>query len=232
MNTILITGANRGLGLELARQYVERGERVFAACRKPESAGDLKTLAGAYPDRVTVIGLDVTDSAAIDAAYAQVAGAVNALDMLINNAGIIREEPTFHQATPDNLRAVLETNVVGVLAVTQRFLPLLEAAEQPFIINISSNGGSISRRESLHNTSYATSKTALNMLNKMMANNLREAGIAAVTMHPGWVRTDMGGPEADLSIREAMVGMVATIDTFTMEHSGRFINWDGEEIPW
>jgi NAD(P)-dependent dehydrogenase (short-subunit alcohol dehydrogenase family) len=235
MKRILITGANRGLGLELARQYVLRGERVFAACRRPQRAEELRQLAGQHPDRLTIIRLDVTDQQSIDAAYGTVREHAAALDILINNAAIreARErELTLDDLQADTMLRVFAINVVGPAMIIKRYAGLLQAGSNPLIVNVSSRAGSISERDSKVHGSYAISKAALNMLTKVAHNNLTPAGIATVAVHPGWVRTDMGGPEAPRTPEETMAGLIRVLDGLTLEDSGRFLQWNGEELPW
>jgi NAD(P)-dependent dehydrogenase (short-subunit alcohol dehydrogenase family) len=233
MKRILITGANRGLGLELTRQYAEQGNRVFAACRNPDNADDLRTLVAANPGRVTVVRLDVADEASIGESYQVVQGQVAALDLLINNAGIlIATEQTFADTKAADMMRLYRVNVVGPVLVTQRYIDLLQAGKSPVIVNVSSEAGSITRRTVKVRTSYAASKAALNMVTRMMANNFTSDGITAISIHPGWVRTDMGGPSAHLAPEEATANIISVIDGLTIADSGHFLRWDGEELPW
>jgi NAD(P)-dependent dehydrogenase (short-subunit alcohol dehydrogenase family) len=235
MKRILITGANRGLGLELARQYTTRGERVFATCRQPQRAEELGELAAQHPDRLTIIPLDVTDQQSIDASYDTVREHTDALDVFINNAGIreIRErELTLDDLEADAMLRVFQINVVGPAMMIKRYVDLLQAGSNPLIVNVSSRAGSISLRDSKVHGSYAISKAALNMLTRVIHNNLKPQGIATVAVHPGWVRTDMGGPEAPRTPEETMAGLIRVIDGLTLEDSGRFLQWDGQALPW
>ncbi|HEC22974.1 MAG TPA: SDR family oxidoreductase [Chloroflexi bacterium] len=232
MERILITGANRGLGLEFVRQYSDAGSRIFATCRNPETATALQALQASHPDRLSVLPLDVTDEASIRACLAAIGEQTDALDVLINNAGIfIRGE------RPDTLDAgamlnVFHVNAIGPLMVARQALDLLRKGNRPRIINITSRLGSITLKQSGGNYSYCASKAALNMLTRTLSFDVRADGIIAVMLHPGWVQTDMGGQEAPLKPEESIRGMRAVIESLRPEDSGRFLQWDGEELPW
>lgn len=229
---IFITGANRGIGLALARAYVERGDTVFAACRQPEAASGLPALQERHAERLSVLALEVTDGASIEAAYRATQARAPALDLLINNAAIYPrgERPgTLDAATLLHAYAV---NTVGPLMVAQRFLDLLRAGERPVIANVTSQLGSLARKRSGGDYSYNSSKAALNMLTKALAYDVRPQGIIAIMVHPGWVQTDMGGGGAPLTPEESARGMVSVIDGLTMDDTARYLQWDGRELPW
>lgn len=232
MLRILITGANRGLGLEFTRQYLARGERVFAGCRAPEKAEALRDLARQYGDALTLLQLDVTDVASIAAAAAQVASHTGALDLLLNNAGFYP-----HGERPSNLDAetmmrTYRINCVGPVMVAQHCLALLRNGMRPTIVNLSSQLGSLARKKSGGAYSYGSSKAALNMLTRALSFDLRPDGIIAVAVHPGWVQTDMGGAAAPLTPPESIRGLVRVIDGLTLAESGGFFNYDGTTLPW
>ncbi|MDH5507104.1 MAG: SDR family oxidoreductase [Anaerolineae bacterium] len=232
MKHILVTGANRGLGLEFTRQYLGRAARVLATCRQPEQAGELHQLMAAHPEQLTILQLDVTKQAEIDAVGEQAAAAVDRLDILINNAGILPRKETPDNITEHTLLKALHTNAVGPLMVAQRLLDLLKAGEQPKIVNITSQIGSLARKSSGGYYSYASSKAALNMLTRALSFDVRREGIIAVMVHPGWVQTDMGGSGASITAEVSVSGLRQVIDDLTMEDSGRFLSWDGNELPW
>ncbi len=229
---ILITGANRGIGLEFTRQYLARGERLFATCRNPQDATDLLVLSEQQPDRLTVLPLDVTDQPSIDLAHRQVQRQTDGLDVLINNAGIYVEGERPGRIDREAFRLTLEVNTIGPLMVTQAFLDLLEAGHQPRVVHLSSRMGSIGKKKGGGDYSYSASKAALNMLARLLALDLRSKGIIVVALHPGWVKTDMGGPGATLDVSEAVQSMIDVIDGLTAADSGRFLQWDGGELPW
>jgi NAD(P)-dependent dehydrogenase (short-subunit alcohol dehydrogenase family) len=234
---VLVTGAGRGLGLELTRRYLERGDQVFATCRQPSRARDLAALAGAHRDQLTVLALDVADAASIRAAHAAVRRRTKALDLLINNAGVYSRrgsaDPSERLGTLrfDDALHVLRTNAVAPLMVTQQCLDLLAAGRAPRVVAISSEYGSVSENDGFPYY-YAASKAALNMLMRSLAADVRRRGIVAAILDPGWVRTDMGGPQAPLTPARSVAGMMRVIDGLTARDSGRFYTWEGTVAPW
>lgn len=230
---VLITGTSRGLGLEFTRQYLERGDRVFAMLRHPGESKELDALAAKFPERLTQIAGDVTDDPSIEAARAKVASATGALDILINNAGTY---PKSGGGLADldlaEIRSVYDVNAVGPLRVTRAFLALLKKGSGPRVIGITSLMGSIEDNSSGGSWAYRMSKAALNMANRNLAIDLRGDGIACVVLHPGWVRTDMGGPNAPLTPQESVASMIRTIDALTPEKSGGFYDREGQPLPW
>ena len=204
---VVITGANRGLGLELTRQCIGSGDRVWAGCREPENAGDLAALGPAG-----ILPLDVADAPSVGAFGRAMAAEIDGLDLLINNAGA--------NATAfggDRLRsgvleldtalfmAQMQVNAVGPMILTRVLLPLLRKSESPVVANMSSQLGSLALgAQMLRDIGYNASKAALNMITTALAGTLAEEGIVVVTIHPGWVKTDMGGPGANLSIDDGV----------------------------
>ncbi len=235
MQRYLITGANRGIGLALVKALAgQESARIFATCRKPPAAAALNALADSHPDRVTVLPLDVTDGASITAAAEAVAAQVDGLDVLINNAGI---NPPAHYQTlasmaADRMLSILQVNSVAPLMVVQALADLLRAGQNPRIANISSGMGSMADTTSGGHYGYRTSKAALNMVTRILAADLRGDGIVAVTINPGWVKTDMGGPGASLEPAQSAAGVLSVIAGLTSADSGRFFNWDGTPHPW
>lgn len=236
MKDILITGANRGLGLELTRQYLgDDATRIFATCRHPQRAEQLTALAADYGDRIRILGLDVSDEAAIHAAQASVAEEVNGLDLLINNAGIFPKGD--HQSLNlGNLSAaavgeVVTTNAVGALIVTQAFRHLLSNGENPRVVMISSGMGSISGAGG-GSYAYRMSKAAMNMAARVLATDSAMGGIITITTHPGWVSTDMGGPSAAITPAQSAAGLRSLIGQLTDADNGKFFLYDGSELAW
>jgi NAD(P)-dependent dehydrogenase (short-subunit alcohol dehydrogenase family) len=235
---VLVTGAGRGLGLEFTRRYLERGDQVFATCRQPSRARHLAALAGAHRDRLTVVALDVADADSIRAAHTAVRRRTKALDLLINNAGVYSRrgsaDPTERLGTLrfEDALHVLGTNAVAPLMVTQRYLDLLEAGQAPRVVAISSEYGSVGENTDGFPYYYAASKAALNMLMRSLAADVRRRGIVAAILDPGWVRTDMGGPQAPLTPARSVAGMMRVIDGLTARDSGRFYTWEGTAAPW
>ncbi|MDZ4767407.1 MAG: SDR family oxidoreductase [Chloroflexota bacterium] len=242
MRHILITGASRGIGLEFARQYLTRGERVFAACRRPDAAPKLHALAALAPDRLHIVPLDVTDQASIDASYAVVRQHTDRLHVLINNAGVLLED----EKTPDNLAAldfarvgqVFATNALGAVMVARRYIELLkrsidmESDIPSKIVNITSGYGSIQLHTHNDTYAYAASKAALNMFTRILAHDALTRGMAVIALDPGWVRTDMGTDAAELAPAESVGGMLRVIDALTAADKGVFLRWDGVNVPW
>ena len=227
MPNVLITGANRGLGLELARQYAAEGWRVFAACRRPEAAAGLRGLAGS----VLPIALDVTDRAGI--AHAAAALGDIAIDVLINSAGIYGGRAQgFGQVDDRDWARVLDVNTIGPLRVTEAFLEHVARSERRLVVTITSGMGSLADSSSGGAIAYRSSKAAVNMVMRCAAIELRPRGIACVLINPGWVRTDMGGAGATLSPEESVGAMRRLIATLGPAQSGRFFNHDGREYPW
>jgi NAD(P)-dependent dehydrogenase (short-subunit alcohol dehydrogenase family) len=238
MQRVLITGANRGLGLEFTRRYLERGDRVFAGCRRPETVRQLQELKAAHPEGLTIVGMDVGDLDSIRTSHTVVRSQVDGLEMLINNAGVFSvhgsAEPKERLGELDFEDAVqvLRLNAVAPLIVAQEYLDLLRAGTKAKIVSISSGYGSISANTEGFPYYYSASKAAMNMYMRSLAAETKRWGITTVLLDPGWVRTDMGGPDAPLSPEEAVDGMIRVIDRLKPSHSGRFLTWQGDEQTW
>jgi len=235
MRRIIVTGANRGIGLAITREYLENSTaQVFATARNPQNATDLHQLQGAYGDRLHLIPLDQTDEASVNAAADVVRERTDAMDVLINNAGMNMPgaEQKLDTLDIDALLHVMRVNVGGPLLVTRALRPLLAAGENAAIVNISSQMGSMQWMTRGGNYAYSPSKAALNMVTRSMAADLNADGITTVTVHPGWVQTDMGGPSASLTPVESARGIVALTARLTPAHNGQFFRWDGTEHPW
>ena len=223
--TVLITGANRGLGLEFARQYAEAGWKVIGTARKPAEATDLAELG------VRVMQLDVADAESV----AKLAATLEdqPIDLLINNAGMAnRDGMDFEKMGFDGVERVLAVNTIGPMRVTRALLPNLRAGDGKQIVHISSGLGSIEENTDGGFYGYRESKAALNMFNRSLASNYKDEGFTCVVMSPGWVRTDMGGPEATLSVEESIAGMKKVIDGLTTDDTGSFQSWDGKNRLW
>jgi NAD(P)-dependent dehydrogenase (short-subunit alcohol dehydrogenase family) len=232
MNRILITGANRGLGLELVRLCAARGDRVFAGCRSPEHDTELKDLSAHYPGQIDILPLEVTDEAGLDRCLWQVRSEVDALDVLINNAAIGAGGETLRTFETEQAAHVWMVNAVGQVLVAQKFLDLLKKGNSPKIVNITSEAGSISTMNRFRGYYYFGSKAAMNMFSRSMAWDPEMDGIITIALHPGWVRTDMGGSNADLSVTESAEGILKVIAGLRPDDNGKFCTWDGKEYPW
>jgi len=228
---ILITGANRGLGFEFARQYVTDGWRVFAACRNPPTASELRRLAQARRSRLTVLAMYVTDAPSVKKAAAQLKDA--ALDVHINSAGIagVPGQKTSN-IDYESWSQVLNANTMGPLRVLESFGDHIARSEQKLVVTITSGMGSLADNNSGGSIAYRSSKAAVNMVMRSAAVDLAPRGITCVLVNPGWVRTDMGGPKAPLSPQESVTDMRRLIETLGPDQSGKFYNYDGREYPW
>ena len=225
---VFITGASRGLGLEFVRQYVQRGDEVFAACRNPDQADQLQALKA---DNLHIITLEVTDLASIEAAYAAVSAQTDALDVLINNAAIGGgANDRLGSLTFDDLTGRFKINSVAPIMIVQRFRDLVARGTNPKIINITSGNGSLGNKPDGGSYGYSASKAALNMFMRTLSFDLK--AITTLVIDPGWVKTDMGGPNAWFTPAESISQVIAVIDGATLEDTGKFLRWDGKEVPW
>ncbi|MCP4425525.1 MAG: SDR family oxidoreductase [Chloroflexi bacterium] len=233
MINALITGASRGIGLELTRQLLHQGNRVIATCRNPAQADELQSLAGTFKEQLTILPLDVTHDKAVKEARTAVAAQTSSLDLLINNAGILYRGEGVDNFDPAKMRHTFDVNVVGVMRVTTQFVDLLRSGTNPRIINISSQLGSLSAMNSDQgHVSYNSSKAALNMVSRKLAQELKGDGIVVTAVHPGWVQTDMGGAEAPVSILDSAQGILNVSENLTLADTGKFFVYSGEEHPW
>lgn len=226
----LITGANRGLGLEFVRQLLARGQRVVATCRQPGRALELTRLAGQHPGHLTVLPLTLPEPRSI----ADLAREVEALDLrfdlLINNAGMMDSGERFGELDLDGLRGTFSANAAGPLLLTQALAPNL--VDHAKVVNLSSRLGSIAVTAEWRTPSYAISKAALNMATKLLSIALRGHDITVIAISPGWVRTDMGGAGATLAATDSVAGMLGVIDGLTAADSGRFLDHRGTAVAW
>lgn len=232
MEHILISGANRGIGLELTRQLLASGERVFAGCRRPQEAKALHALKMDYERQLFIVQLDVTADQSLSAAKKAVLQETDRLDWLINNAAILYEEESLHDFDAQLMAHTLDVNVSGVMRLTSRFVDLLRRSEHGKLINISSNAGSLRKAPSDERYSYNASKAALNMLTRLLARRLKREGIVVVSLHPGWVHTEMGGEDAPISPEESAEKMIRLIAGLNMADTDKFFTFRGKEFPW
>lgn len=229
---VVVTGAARGLGLEFTRQLLAGGARVVAACRRPGEATALTALAAAHPGHLHVLPLDVGSEHGRRAFAEEVAGLHDGLDLLVNNAGVLPAGERFGQLEAATLELALATNAVAPLMLAQALVPLLVRGERPRVANLSSVMGSVARTDAFRSPSYCISKAALNMASVLMARALNPRGIGVLTLHPGWVRTDMGGDQAPLSPSESVHGLLALILGRPGLPAGEFLGPDGGALPW
>jgi len=230
--TVLVTGANRGLGLEFTRRLAPLAERVIACCRNSARAGELNQIA-AEAQTVQIKTLDVTDYPGVKALANKLGDDHDGgIDLLINNAGILGPRPHTWPQDVQAWRRVLETNTIAPLKVAEAFLDGVAASERRTIVNVTSKMGSIGDNESGSAYIYRSSKAALNATMRTLALDTAERGVKVLLLHPGWVKTDMGGPQALIGVEDSAAGTPEVIRNADAETSGRFLNYDGTEIPW
>lgn len=231
MPSTLITGANRGLGLEFARQYADAGWQVYATCRDPSSATELRGLADASGGNLEIMPLDVTDLASVKAAAAALKG--QPIDLLLNNAGVGGpRRQAIGNIDYDAWAHVLDVNTLGPLRVSEAFVDNVARSDRKLIITLTSGMGSIDDNTSGGAFAYRSSKAAVNMVMRSLAVDLAPRGITCLVLNPGWVQTDMGGPHGNQTPAESIAKLRRLIDGFGPAHSGKFLNHDGREYAW
>jgi NAD(P)-dependent dehydrogenase (short-subunit alcohol dehydrogenase family) len=231
MPSVLITGANRGIGLEFARQYLADGWQVYAACRDPDSASELRRLAQASDDDLRILALDVTDPETVNAAAAELDG--QAIDLLLNNAGVGGPRgQTIGNIDYKAWAKALDVNTMGPLRVSEAFVDHVARSERKLVITLTSGMGSIADNTSGGAFAYRSSKAAVNMVMRSLASDLAPRGITCVVVNPGWVRTDISGSQATLTPAESVKRLRDLIETLRPAQSGKFFNHDGREYPW
>jgi NAD(P)-dependent dehydrogenase (short-subunit alcohol dehydrogenase family) len=227
MATVLITGASRGLGLEFCKQYATEGWEVLACCRQPERADKLAGIAN-----VRLLPLDVTEFAQIDRLAKEIKN--TSIDVLINNAGIYGDSAGhgFGQLDYGAWTRTLAINAQAPVKMAEAFLPHLQRGRMKRLVSISSQMGSIADNGSGGSILYRTSKAALNAGMKSLSIDLKDLGIGVFILHPGWVKTDMGGPNALIDVEKSVTGMRRVIADATLQQSGSFLKYDGSILPW
>ena len=223
-HTVLVTGANRGLGLEFARQYKEAGWQVIGTARNPDAAEELTALGA------RVMQLDVASQESIDNLAAALGD--EPIDLLINNAGIFPRVGKIEEIDFEDYQRTLVVNTIGPVRVTRALLPNLRQGKLKIIAGLSSNLGSIAENERGNFYGYRESKAALNMFTKTLAAELGPEGFTCVVLTPGWVQTDMGGPSAPLQPADSIAGMKAVLDKVTPADNGTFWSYNGSQMPW
>ncbi len=230
MPSVLITGSNRGLGLEWARQYAHEGWRVFASCRHPREADGLRELAAAH-DRLTLHRMDVTSSEDIRALCWELED--EPVDVLLGNAGVYLEKniAEFGSLCYHDWLRTLEINTMGTVRVAERFLDNLARSERRLIVAVSSHMGSIADIQDPGSYYYRSSKAALNAAMQGLAVKLEPQGVGVLLLHPGGVSTRMG-PRHGISTSESVEGMRRIVEGFRLEDTGTFLKYDGTPLPW
>ncbi len=232
MYTTLITGANRGIGLELSRQFAADGWRILACCRHPEESAALKKLAAQYSGQIQVYPLEVTDLQQIDTLSKTLAH--ESIDLLFNNAGVYPhgDAKGFGHTDYAEWMQAFQVNTMAPLKMAETFVAQVARSKLKIIATISSMMGSIDDNTSGGSYLYRSSKAAVNMVNKSLALDLGRDGITAVVLNPGWVKTDMGGPNAMITVEQSAAGLRQVIAKLTLADSGKFFDYNGQEIPW
>ena len=237
MKTVLITGGNRGLGLEFVKQYSQLGYKIIVTCRNPNEAKELNTLKDTSKTDIKIHTLDVTNHEEIDLLSKSLSN--KPIDIIINNAGIIGPFPIFEHIEKQRFTTmdytvwekVLRTNLFGPVKISESFLENIKNGQEKKIIFISSTVGSINEgKESAY--AYATSKTALNKAISLMAENLKNENIHVLALCPGYVKTRMNAGGANLETDESIKGMIKQIDSLDESNTGTFIRYNGELITW
>lgn len=232
MASVLITGSNRGLGLEWVRQYAAEGWRVYATCRHPTEAHDLQEMA-AREKIISIHGLDVTESEEINALAGELMK--KPIDVLINNAGVYLEkhaEVGLRRLRYADWEYTFRVNTLGAVRVTEAFQEHVSRSQKRLVVVISTQMASISDIAAPGAYYYRSTKAALNAVMEGITHELKPKGIGVLILHPGWVRTRMGGEGTSLVPPESVRGMRALVDNFTLEQTGRFFRYDGIEMPW
>lgn len=228
METVVITGANRGIGLGLVQVFLANNTRVIAACRHPEAAAALRELA--QNSALEILPLDVADEASVANFIASLAD--KPIDILINNAGTLGgDKQSASDMDYDTWAEAFAINTMAPFRLTVGLLANLKKSSRPRVISVSSQMGSLAGEGTGH-YAYRSSKAALNKVMRGLAKELEPDGILVCPIHPGWVKTDMGGANAAISVAQSTEGIYTLIDTLTAAKSGHFLAWDGEELPW
>ena len=231
MATILITGANRGLGLEFTRQYLSEGYAVIAAARNTGAAHRLRQLERDSKGSLSLVEADVADNASVRRAASNIQ--TPAIDILINCAGVMGGDgQTIGSIDYHEWMRVLDVNVLGPMRMCEAYLDRVARSDRRLIVTLTSGMGSLADNTSGGSIAYRTSKAAVNMAMRTAAIDLKSRGISCVVLNPGWVKTDLGGPNAKLSPEQSVAAMRRLIAELGPNDSGRFYNYDGREYPW
>lgn len=228
MPAVLVTGANRGLGLEFATQYADAGYRVFATARDPSRASELAQLQRKYP-RLSVHALDVTVEEGVRALAAELGD--EAIDILINNAGVMGKQQSLGQIDYEGMLETIRVNALAPLRLAEAFIEHVARSDRKLMVAVTSGMGSISDSSGGH-YAYRASKAALNMSFRNLALDLKGRGVIAFVINPGWVQTDMGGGGAPLTPQASISAMREVFDGMTMEQTGSFMNYKGNTYAW
>lgn len=227
-NTLFITGANRGIGLEYVKQYAEEGWRVLASCRNPADASELQALANTHAN-IELHAIDIANFDQIEALGRKLID--QPIQLLINNAGIYPES-SFRTIDYTKWMEAFKVNAMSTLKLAEVFIPHLVKAGNAKLVAMTSKMGSIDDNTSGGEYIYRSSKTALNMVMKSLSIDLNKYGVSVAVLHPGWVRTDMGGPNGLIDAKTSVQGLRKVIGMLSLDNSGKFYAYDGKEIAW
>lgn len=232
MKTVLVTGANRGIGLEFVKQYASDGWRVLACCRNPVKAVALNALAAQHKRHVVVYSLDVAEYEKIESLSRELSD--ESIDLLINNAGIYPTSRSdgFGATDYDAWASAFHVNTMAPLKMAESFIQQVTKSQLKTFVTITSKMGSVADNRGGGSYVYRSSKSAVNMVMKSLAIDLESTGVISVLLHPGWVRTDMGGPNGLISTEQSVTGMRQVISQLKTENSGEFYAFDGQVVPW
>ncbi len=230
MATVLITGTNRGIGLEFVKQFLAREDTVLATCRDMGSATELRQLKN-DTSKLHIFELDVSSQKSMEDLTLQLAG--HAIDIFINNAGVYGpRDSTFGKVSANEWAKVLQVNAKAPMILTQLLIDNLRDGSDKKLLYITSKMGSIDDNKGGGSYVYRSSKAALNAVVKSISVDLRDSGFSVAVLHPGWVQTDMGGPNALIDVTTSVSKMIDVIDNLNFHNSGSFFNYDGGIIPW
>jgi NAD(P)-dependent dehydrogenase (short-subunit alcohol dehydrogenase family) len=230
MNTSLIavvTGTSRGIGLEMVSQLLSSGNKVYACARNPEKSKDLMDLKKKHSDSLMIAQVDVNSDEQVDAFAKTLKGGI---DLLINNAGVYGENSSFEKLSLETVETTFTNNAVAPMRVTRALLPALQKSKHATVLHVTSLMGSIQDNESGGSYGYRMSKVALNMFNKSFSCDY--PGITSVVVHPGWVKTDMGGSNAPVEVADSAKGILKIALSAKSEMNGKFYDFEGDELPW
>ena len=230
MINVLITGANRGLGLGFVKKYLEKNANVLCTTRDISGSKELLECKERYPNNIEIFELDLLKENGAETLANQLNGMP--IDILINNAGVGSANQHFEAVSSKPWLEVLKVNLIAPLIITQSLFENVKKSSAKKIYFLSSQLGSIGDNTSGGMYVYRSSKTGLNQVVKSLSVDLKPEGITVVSLHPGWVKTDMGGPNAPVSIDKSIEGMTKVIDRTDIKDTGRFLNYDGTELPW
>ncbi|WP_419904478.1 SDR family oxidoreductase [Kiloniella sp.] len=226
MPSVLITGANKGIGLAFAQSFAVDGWKVYACCRQPDKAKELKAIEG----DIVLHKLDVSDGLRVAGLAREVID--EPIDILINNAGYFGPRLEFGEIDYDDWAYTFQINTMGPLRMVENFVEHIASSDRKLIVNLSSKMGSMGANETGGQYVYRSSKAALNVVTKSLSIDLKDKGITVISVHPGHVQTDMGGETAPVSIAKSVSGLRKLIGRVTEEDTGQFFNFDGSVIPW